>query len=290
MAIQASDISLNTFGPWLSGFIDAEGSFGIYRNSGRYRCIFALELRQDDLDTLTLIQKYLDMGSVRSMPGRRGHPTAIWSVTHPLECHRLSNLLYHFPLRAKKRRDLRIWTKALKQPHAMPLLAQELHSIRPYTSDLALSLSRGPNFVQWLGGFIEGEGCFQIRKRTRRVSVAYPCDFTLRLRQDDQSILTEIIERTQIGYLLMQSQYRTSEPRVSWNITSKSDALKLIKILDSVSLLTKKAADYQLWREAVTIWQTNDGQKHSRANQFDWSAMAQLRDQLQQGRKFIAPT
>lgn len=44
--------------------------------------------------------------------------------------------------------------------------------------------------LDWLAGFIEAEGCFQINLRNRGTS--YGCELAIQLRDDDRRLLAEL--------------------------------------------------------------------------------------------------
>jgi len=54
----------------------------------------------------------------------------------------------------------------------------------------------GDDFGFWFSGFVDGEGCFTVRRplpRPGRTYTDYECAFSIILRQDDLGILEECI-------------------------------------------------------------------------------------------------
>jgi hypothetical protein len=116
-------MSEQTFGSWLSGFVDGEGCFAlaVCKMNG-YRvptAHFVIQLRADDIDVLIKIQQYLKCGSVAYNPNNKGagtsKPSARFTVHNTQHLHDI--LIPHFekyPLEAKKQRDFAIWSKGVK--------------------------------------------------------------------------------------------------------------------------------------------------------------------------------
>lgn len=116
------------FGHWLAGLIAGEGCFRIHRaKSGQhYACAFRLKLRDDDGPILREIRRKLGFGHVVPMRGysRNANPLLAWDCESKADCVRLVNVLDRFPLRARKRRDYRIWRKAALYQVAARTLAR----------------------------------------------------------------------------------------------------------------------------------------------------------------------
>ncbi len=142
------------------------------------------------------------------------------------------------------------------------------------------------SFGNWLAGFIDGEGCFQIVNPSAKAN--YHCRFEIRLRGDDLAILKEIQEATGLGSIVSASarpDRPNQNPMAAWIITSKTDCLGLVMLLTSYPLRAKKLRDFVIWREAVTIWASLERRGKSRVN--DWSRMSSLAQELKEVRKFI---
>jgi hypothetical protein len=286
--------TLTEIAPWLSGFIDAEGSFILSkeRDSQILRNCFKLELRSDEIATLQMIQSAFDMGTLSQPKTKgRGHPTISWQIGSKYDCAKLRNILHHYPLRAKKSRDFALWSLALdlsleKLPNST--FHKRLKDVRTFQTNLAtIPPFKDIGFAQWLSGFIDGEGCFLINRRHYRgKAVTYNCAFTLRVRSDDLQIMQHIVDYTKIGNLKFQDQYETSRPRICWEISSKSDTLALTKLLDCNPLYTTKASDYTIWRKAVHLWQESTGVHPKVGHEFDWTNISNLHGQIKQARVY----
>ncbi len=109
----------------------------------------------------------------------------------------------------------------------------------------------------WFSGFADGEGCFRIVKYK---SGSYGLAFSIRLRADDADILDRL--KTCVGGNLSflpvtetQKERRPgTNPQCTWCVASRSDVLKLISYFDRYPLQSKKAADYNIWRQAALLY------------------------------------
>jgi hypothetical protein len=137
------------------------------------------------------------------------------------------------------------------------------------------------NFNDWLAGFIDGEGHFDIRPVKGRT--AYFCRFVLTVRADERGILKEIVDHTGIGIVSPAHHGKNgSNPQLTWTAFNKTDCRALVELLDSHPLRAKKKRDYELWREAVLEW----SKQKRLPNNYDWSRIVSLREDLMQGRKY----
>jgi hypothetical protein len=141
----------------------------------------------------------------------------------------------------------------------------------------------------WLAGLIDGEGCFRIQKNKSRKSrgpVTYATSFALKLRDDDEPILREIIAHTGVGRFSRDAN-RTgnSRPCAIWHVDAQRDCAALVELLDRYPLRTRKARDYAVWREAVVYWLSTP-----RGNRWhgprDYSRMAELQVDLAEAREY----
>ena len=136
------------------------------------------------------------------------------------------------------------------------------------------------DFGYWLAGLIDGEGCFHI-KRVGGAGGSLICTMIVGLRVDDRPILEEVRQATGIGALY--EARRPSCTLLRWEVTRKAECVELISILDRYPLRTRKARDYALWREAVNTWQLVVARRRA-----DWTRMAELKVELEHGRRPLA--
>lgn len=133
-------------------------------------------------------------------------------------------------------------------------------------------MSEHAAFLNWLAGFIDGEGSFQIKKNGE-------LRFSLALRHDDVAILEEIARRTGLGKVAYRQSCltRTSKPQSRWEIWRRADAVALCDILRKHPLRAKKARDFEIWAEGVNAWTMGT---------FDKNYRMALRDRLREVREY----
>jgi hypothetical protein len=135
----------------------------------------------------------------------------------------------------------------------------------------------------WLAGLIDGEGCFRIqRNRARRdkAHATYATTFTLKMRDDDEPILREIIALTGIGRYACDTKGRGgSRPCGIWVVDTRDGCVELALLLERYPLRTRKARDFLIWREAVLEW-TNGERGNRWHGPRDWSRMVTLMNEL----------
>lgn len=110
-------INRSDFAHWLSGFSDGEGCFRLRlcRMLGfSVSASFAIAVRDDDLPVIKLILRYFQVGTIRNGEAyRKSKPICTFSVNN---LHDLIKVVEHFdkfPLRAKKKKDYRIWREGV---------------------------------------------------------------------------------------------------------------------------------------------------------------------------------
>jgi hypothetical protein len=141
-----------------------------------------------------------------------------------------------------------------------------------------LSALGDETFGAWLAGLIDGEGCFTIQHDRRDGS--YRCHFALKLRADDGPLLEALCERTALGQIYREGRRPPSRPCLSWRISSRPDCVALAALLERTPPQSKKARDFEIWRQAVDVWVTRAPRRGSRwgpaKSGDDWSKMAEL--------------
>ncbi len=150
------------------------------------------------------------------------------------------------------------------------------------------------DFGHWLAGFADGEGTFTIdRHHGSETGWCYAPRFTLVLRDDDSSILFECKEKTGLGNLRAAS-HKIGQPQLMWTVNNKSDVMSLVRIFDRYPLRSKKARDFTIWRQAVSLWQDvrtgGRGGWSRRANKELYGQLQQLRDKLMNVRRYGSAT
>lgn len=138
-------------------------------------------------------------------------------------------------------------------------------------------------FANWFVGFVDGEGCFMVAYRAGRIKGAHIPTFSLVLRDDDVDIILEVQAR--LGFGLVKARKFTSpgsRDGIGWHTYSKKDTMRLVAFFDLHPLRSKKARDFEVWREAVVEYQ-KDVNVRSR------DKMAYLRGKLKLVRQYDPP-
>ena len=103
----------------------------------------------------------------------------------------------------------------------------------------------------WISGFIDGEGCFNIKVvKNQKFKTGFNLElrFSIGLHAEDKPLLDRIKNKLKVGTVIKQgSQYFV------FRLSSVDDIKVLINHLDKYPLLSKKCADYQLWKKAFNI-------------------------------------
>lgn len=139
------------------------------------------------------------------------------------------------------------------------------------------------SFGYWLAGFADGEGCFLI------TAARWPhCRFQIALRADDKPVLEHCQQESGLGSLRFldipkYSKLVGASPQWLWSVQRKLECQRLVEIFDTYPLVSKKAADYAIWREAVALHALV---VPSGSNASVVAAISQHRKELQDQRKF----
>jgi hypothetical protein len=158
----------------------------------------------------------------------------------------------------------------------------------------ALDLDRD-GFGDWLAGFIDGEGCFQIlENRSSGGWFRYRLWFRISLRDDDAEILYEIQRRTGLGSITRRGARRSEwGATVDWIVRQREEIRDLCEILDRYPLRAKKSRDFEIWKRAADLWigGIRKGGLERRAeweaaNREVWKELRDLREALISGRKY----
>lgn len=141
-------------------------------------------------------------------------------------------------------------------------------------------------FGHWLAGFIDGEGHFNIGRQKRNGYYGYQLQFQMKVRLDDREVIEEIHRRTGIGWLCFPKRREAgnTRPQVGWGVSSLTDCLALVALIDRFPLRAKKQRDYTIWREAV-LYRERTSMYGGQAAA-DWSELERLWRALTEVRRF----
>jgi hypothetical protein len=117
---------------------------------------------------------------------------------------------------------------------------------------------------------------------------SYGCEASIQLRRDDRPILEEIHARLGIGSIYDRATANKNRPndnpQSQWKIGNGRDVSVLVALFERYPLRAKKARDFEIWREAHTIWcGLPRGKRYGGLNE---AHLAPLKAQLESGRKY----
>lgn len=108
-----------------------------------------------------------------------------------------------------------------------------------------------------------GRGRFTINYHKR--GGHHRCRLTIRLRADDLGVLHHMQAMVGTGVVRLDGNRPRGHPQATWEVTSRDGVRRVMEILDSVELRTKKARDYAIWREAAGVWNLRDAPAPARS-------------------------
>lgn len=140
-----------------------------------------------------------------------------------------------------------------------------------------------PAFGNWLAGFIDGEGSFNIGYLPKQDT--YQCRMTIVIRDDDLDVLEQAVAFSGVGTLSFCDYHAkmqgNANPHARWLVTTRSGCLRIVELLDRFPLRAKKAKDYAIWREAVIEW-------NGRRGRGNLGRLPELKVALEAARKYPA--
>jgi len=110
------------------------------------------------------------------------------------------------------------------------------------------------DFGNWLAGFTDGEGHFQIAKQNgSNPRTNYKCRFRIGLRDDDKAILEEIHYALGIGTISANPirDKHNGQPQTRFCVNALDECAELMKLFDRYPLRAKKQQDFEVWKLAV---------------------------------------
>lgn len=126
---------------------------------------------------------------------------------------------------------------------------------RFYSSKIQQALHEKQKFKlcdPWfITGFIDGEGCFSItifKSNTHKIGWQIKLEFKLNLHEKDKALLEQLQNYFSAGQIFKQGP-----EKIRFIVQSVKDLAAVINHFDQFSLLTKKFADYKLFKEAYNL-------------------------------------
>ena len=279
------------FYQWFSRLVDGEGHFSIFSSSAAgasqgktYGFSFAISLHKDDKETLDFIVKELGMGKISFYAN-----SARLVISDAKSIKSLIEIFTHFPLKSTKLLDFLAFKRAFllytQKKEKTPEILEEIKLIKEGMNSKRTDFDMSSIYnkdtininINWLLGFIEGEGSFFALRRT-------PTNFSLvfSLTQlNSNKLLMEAIQEffNNLAESLQAGIEGKSFNIGSWrdgkegsfaylhleNKSNKKDILTLhitrieyllsifIPLFDSLSWHSKKYLDYLDWKALLHI-------------------------------------
>ena len=266
------------FKSFISGFIDAEGSFGIQVSKYEtnlvgwsVKLVFDLNLHKKDMVLLENIQKCLGIGKIYALRKDYIH----YNINSMRDLKILIDYLECYPLITQKLADYKIFKQVynlvLNKEH---LTEEGLRKIIALKASFNLGLTEKlklefPDVIPvarplvstllikdagWLAGFVSGEGCFMIVMRKANNYAAgfqISLSFVVVQHDRDELLLQKFIEYFGCGIL-----YRKKEV-FEYRVTKLSDFVeKILPFFEKYPILGIKSLDYQDFCKVIKLMQT----------------------------------
>ena len=152
---------------------------------------------------------------------------------------------------------------------------------------IAARLQAAPGLVgrdaHALAGFIDAEGYFAIRPNNGGRS--WQCALSIKVREDDGSLLKQFATRTGLGHLVHVPAHATSRPQTGWTIASKLECVALAELLDEYPLRGRKSLEYGVWSRAVRRWAAGSYECSERLHR----ELSELAREIRRLRRYVDP-
>lgn len=107
------------------------------------------------------------------------------------------------------------------------------------------------NFIEWLRGFVDGEGSFIILNNNNR-PFTINFKFKIKLHRDDRPVLDYLKKKLKIGTIYPKPKDSTnSNISVTWENFKLKEIKKLIKIFNDHPLNTYKQLDFFVMKRSL---------------------------------------
>lgn len=139
------------------------------------------------------------------------------------------------------------------------MMTSSLRVGRPLGSEATIKarLSAAPGLTDMeahaLAGLIDAEGSFRLAMPGKSLT----CNLSVTVRDDDAEMLAFFRGRTALGHVRLKPARASSNPQVTWCISSKLECARLVDILDDHPLYGRKRREAAVWSEWVRRWNCN---------------------------------
>lgn len=146
------------------------------------------------------------------------------------------------------------------------------------------------DFGHWFAGFFDGEGSLlvYVGQPDARQHQRARCAASITLRLDDRAILEESQQQLRVGRItdLRNHRMTAAKPCARWAVDDKAGCAAVVAALDRYPLRSKKARDFEVWREAVAVWCALPRGKRWAGAGHSARALTPLRDRLREARAY----
>ena len=288
--LSKSPVSLSSISPYyVTGLSDAESSFHVsiiksqlYKLGFKVIAVYTIQLHIKDIELLNKLKSFFGTGSITIKKDKQGNPlSAVFSVQSLKD---LSNVIVpHFdkyPLLSKKRADYLLFKnivdlmvggfhlseeglkkiisiKASMNKGISSELQQEYPNIIPVKRP-DINMDDFPVNIEWLVGFVEGEGSFfcLIRKNSTHL-IGYQVTLTFSLNQHIRDLDLMIKIQKYLGFGIVRSE--RSDTIVTLTVTKRKDLDILISLFKSRNFLGSKDLDF---KDFIVIQQLLNNNHH----------------------------
>jgi hypothetical protein len=234
------------FPAWLSGFIEAEGSFSIYSFKDQTKPKGFTVGQNNELYIIEAIKSYFD-----------SHHQIFKIVKNNMDYYRIDmygrrvrQILYHhflsYPLLGEKNRSYTEWISL--DESARDFVPKVPKEEKVVSCPIGVVGKLHPYHVT---GFSDGESCFiiSILKSGTKTGFAVSAGFQISLHQKDRTLL-EMIKAYFNGVGSITNHGKDS---IKYRVTSLKDLMVIIDHFDKYPLITQKWADYTLFKQAFEL-------------------------------------
>ena len=262
--------------PWfITGFIDAEGCFGLYlykntamKNGWSVFLDFKITLHKKDEGLLNQIQNYFGVGSVF----KHGEFTTQYGLKSIKDMQIIIAHFDKFPLLTQKVKDYRLFKKAYNiiiiKEHLTkegldkliaikyfmnnglsPKLIKEFSHINPET--IITEEGEAPNLIidsNWISGFSSGDGSFQVDIKKNNSIKGYQVllRFSIGQHSRDKQLLNSFIDYLDCGNVYKKINNKSNKEFFEFRVEKFSDIdTKIIPFFINFPILGIKLLDFQ---------------------------------------------
>ena len=259
---------------FVSGFIDAEGSFTtvVYHKNRRWctNSVFKITLHKKDIDLLKAIQAFFGVGRISGSDYVSYRVERVKSIVNSIIPH-----LDKHPLQTKKRADYELWKRIVilmdNKQHLTDEGLQEIINIKaainrgvseellaefPNTDPVSRPLVEVPEVLDirphWLAGFTAGDGSFCVLvEKDSRYRSGYRSKLKFNICQNFKDKL--LMERI-ASYLNCGMVVENSRGEVNFNVHKFSHNYDIIiPFFDKYAINGVKAQDFKDWKYVALL-------------------------------------